>query len=110
MLLKSLRFLPLLALVCSVASAQDYPTRPVIIVVPFAAGGPTDTLARYLSNIMAFKLKQQVIVENIVGAGGTVGINRVAKSKNDGHTLLLMHIGMSTSPSLYKELPYNTLN
>jgi tripartite-type tricarboxylate transporter receptor subunit TctC len=106
-----LRFLSVLALLSSAASgAQDYPTRPVIIVVPFAAGGPTDTLGRYLGNIMSPKLKQPVLVENTAGAGGTIGINKVAKSKNDGHTLLLMHIGMSTSPSLYKTLPYDTLN
>jgi tripartite-type tricarboxylate transporter receptor subunit TctC len=110
MLRKRLRLLPLLALVCAHAWAQDYPSRPVIVVVPFAAGGPTDTLARYLGNVLSPKLKQSVIVENTVGAGGTIGINKVAKSKNDGYTLLLMHIGMSTSPSLYKQLPYDTLN
>jgi tripartite-type tricarboxylate transporter receptor subunit TctC len=92
------------------ASAQDYPTKPVTVVVPFAAGGPTDTLARNLGVILTNQLKQQVIVDNSGGAGGTIGINKVAKAKPDGYTLLLMHIGMSTAPALYRKLPYDTLN
>ena len=110
MSLTLLGFLSTMVLMSSAAWAQDYPAKPVIVVVPFAAGGPTDTLARYLGSVMSRSLKQQVIVENTAGAGGTIGINKVAKARNDGYTLLLMHIGMSTSPSLYKELPYNPLN
>ena len=111
MLLKSIRFLAVLPLIaCAGVLAQDYPNKPIVMVVPFAAGGPTDTLARQLGAVLAPKLKQQVIIENTAGAGGTIGINKVAKARNDGYTLLLMHVGMSTSPSLYKELPYNTLN
>jgi tripartite-type tricarboxylate transporter receptor subunit TctC len=91
------------------AHAQDYPTRPIMLVVPFAAGGPTDTLARNLGQSMAKTLKQQVVVENRVGAGGTIGAAHVAKAKPDGYTELLAHIGMSTAPALYRKLPFNPL-
>ena len=90
--------------------AQDYPSKSVTLVVPFAAGGPTDTLARNLGVTLTQSLKQQIVVDNSVGAGGTIGINKVAKARNDGYTLLLMHIGMSTSPALYRKLPYDTVN
>ena len=99
-----------LALAATLAAAQDFPTRPITVVVPFAAGGPTDTLARNLGVALTNVLKQQVIIDNSGGAGGTIGINKVAKAKPDGYTLLLMHIGMSTSPALYRKLPYDTLN
>src|SRR4051812_8521682 len=92
------------------ALAQDYPAKPVVIVVPAAAGGPTDTLTRVLASSMGEALKQQMIVENAGGAGGTIGVNKAAKSRADGYTLLLYHIGMATSPSLYRKLPYDTLN
>ncbi len=92
------------------AMAQDYPSKPITLIVPFAAGGPTDTLARNLGVTLTNSLKQTIVVDNSGGAGGTIGINKVAKAKNDGYTLLLMHIGMSTSPALYRKLPYNTLN
>ncbi len=91
------------------ASAQDYPTRTVTIIVPFAAGGPTDTVTRLVAQSMTKTLGQTVIVENVVGAGGTIGANKVAKSKPDGYTLLLWHIGMSTAPALYRNLPFNPL-
>ena len=107
----SLRYFSALALAVAVnAFAQDYPNKQVVIVVPFAAGGPTDTLARNLGVTLTNLLKQQMIVDNAGGAGGTIGINKVAKAKNDGYTLLLMHIGMSTSPALYRKLPYDTMN
>ena len=92
------------------AGAQDYPNKSITIIVPFAAGGPTDTLARNLGVTLTNALKQQVVVDNSGGAGGTIGINKVAKSKNDGYTLLLMHIGMATAPALYRTLPYDTMN
>jgi tripartite-type tricarboxylate transporter receptor subunit TctC len=92
------------------AAAQDYPTKPINIIVPAAAGGPTDTLTRVLAAAMGEALKQQMIVENVGGAGGTIGINRAAKARADGYTLLLYHIGMATSPALYRKLPYDTLN
>lgn len=87
--------------------AQQYPSRTITVIVPFAAGGPTDTVARLVSQSMAKTLGQVVIVENTAGAGGTIGVEKVAKSKPDGYTLLLMHIGISTSPSLYRNLRYD---
>ena len=89
------------------AGAQDYPTRTITVVVPFAAGGPTDTVTRLLSQSMTKSLGQTVIVENTGGAGGTIGVEKVARAKPDGYTLLLMHIGISTSPSLYRNLRYD---
>jgi tripartite-type tricarboxylate transporter receptor subunit TctC len=97
-------------LASSAAPAQDYPAKPIVIIVPAAAGGPTDTLTRVLAQQMGEALKQQMIIENVGGAGGTIGINRAAKARNDGYTLLLYHIGMATSPALYRKLPYDTLN
>jgi tripartite-type tricarboxylate transporter receptor subunit TctC len=92
------------------ASAADYPTRPITMVVPFSAGGPTDTVTRLVAEAMGKDLGQQILVENVGGAGGTLGAGRVAKSDPDGYTLLLHHIGMATSASLYRKLPYDTLN
>jgi len=68
---------------------QDYPTRPITVVVPFAAGGPTDTLARNLGVVMGPLLKQQIVIDNSAGAGGTIAANKVAKARPDGYTLLL---------------------
>ena len=90
-------------------AAREFPSRPVTLVVPFSAGGPTDTLARNLGQSMSKELKQQVVIENRVGAGGTIGAAHVAKAKPDGYTVLLAHIGMSTAPALYRRLPYNPL-
>jgi putative tricarboxylic transport membrane protein len=87
--------------------AQDYPTRTITMVVPFTAGGPTDTVARLLAEAMQRDLGQQIVVENVQGAGGTIGAGRVAKAEPDGYTLLLHHIGMATSATLYRSLPYN---
>lgn len=92
------------------ASAQKYPDKVITIVVPFAAGGPTDTVARLVAVPMSKMLGQQLIVENTLGAGGTIAVNRVAKAAPDGYTLLLHHIGMSTAPALYRKLPYDTIN
>ena len=99
-----------LVAVATAAAAQDFPNKPITVIVPFAAGGPTDTVARLVAQSMTNYLKQQVIVENAGGAGGTIGANKVAKSKPDGYTLLLHHIGHTTAPSLYRKLPYDTLN
>jgi tripartite-type tricarboxylate transporter receptor subunit TctC len=79
------------------------------MMVPFTAGGPTDTVARLIAVPMTKALKQQVIVENVGGAGGTIAGNRVAKAAPDGYTILIHHIGMSTAPALYRKLPYNPL-
>jgi tripartite-type tricarboxylate transporter receptor subunit TctC len=90
-----------------VASAETYPERTITMIVPFAAGGPTDTVARLIAEPMSKTLGQQVIVENVGGAGGTLGAGRVAKADPDGYTLLLHHIGQSTSASLYRKLAYD---
>ena len=97
-------------LVVSPVSAQKYPDKVITMVVPFTAGGPTDTVGRLIAQPMTMALKQQVIIENIGGAGGTIAASRVARSAPDGYTLLLHHIGMSTAPTLYRKLPYNPLN
>jgi tripartite-type tricarboxylate transporter receptor subunit TctC len=90
--------------------AQQYPTKVITLVVPFAAGGPTDTVARLVAKAMGDSLKQQIIVENVGGAGGTIAPARVAKAAPDGYTILIHHIGMSTAPALYRKLPYDPLN
>ena len=98
------------ALVASSAFAA-YPEKPITIVVPFAAGGPTDKVARDLAVVLAKGLNNQtVIIENVGGAGGTLGAAKVAKANADGYTLLLHHIGMATSPALYRNMPYKTLD
>jgi tripartite-type tricarboxylate transporter receptor subunit TctC len=89
------------------AAAQEYPTRTISIVVPFAPGGPTDTVTRLVGQAMGKSLGQTMIVENVAGAGGTIGVEKVARAKPDGYTLLLMHIGISTAPSLYRSLPFD---
>ncbi len=93
----------------SVTAAQTYPTKPVTVVVPFAAGGPTDTVTRLVAQNMSKTLGQTVLVENVGGAGGNIGNEKVAKAAPDGYTLLLMHIGISTSATLYRNLRYNAL-
>lgn len=97
-------------LAVSSVGAQQYPNRVITLIVPFTAGGPTDTVARLIAQPMSKTLKQQVIVENVGGAGGTVGAARVARSAADGYTLFLHHIGQSTAPSLYRKLPYDAVN
>src|SRR3954468_12429780 len=89
------------------AYGQAYPTKTITMVVPFAAGGPTDTVARLVAQSMTTTLKQTVIVENVGGAGGTIGAARVAKAPADGYTIFLHHIGQSTAPSLYRKLSYD---
>jgi tripartite-type tricarboxylate transporter receptor subunit TctC len=82
------------------AAAQAYPNRPITIVVPAGAGGPTDTVSRLIGESMSRTLGQQVIVENVGGAGGTIGVGRVAKAPADGYTLVVWHIGQATAPAL----------
>ena len=90
-------------------AGEAFPGKPVVMVVPFTAGGPTDTVARNLAAVMSKALKQTVIVENVGGAGGTIGANKVAKAKPDGYAILLYHIGMATAPALYRKLSFNPL-
>ena len=97
----------LTALAGQSAFAQAYPDKPITVIVPFAAGGPTDTVARIFAQSMTGYLKQQVIVENVGGAGGTLGAARVARSEPNGYTIFLHHIGQSTAPGLYRKLSYN---
>jgi tripartite-type tricarboxylate transporter receptor subunit TctC len=97
------------AAMAGTAFAQGYPERQVTMVVPFAAGGPTDTVARLIAEKMSADLGQQVIVENVGGAGGTLGAGQVAAAEPDGYTVLLHHIGMATSATLYRQLPYDPL-
>ena len=91
------------------ASAQAYPERPVTMVVPFAAGGPGDKVARVVAAAMSADLGQEIVVENIGGAGGSLGAGRVADAEPDGYTLLLHNIGMATGPTLYRQLPFDPL-
>ncbi|HUR88357.1 MAG TPA: tripartite tricarboxylate transporter substrate-binding protein [Ramlibacter sp.] len=90
------------------AHAADYPAKdkPVTIIVPFAAGGPTDKVARDLAEALRKPLGTTVIVDNAAGAGGSIGANKVAKAASDGYTLLLTHIGMATMPTLVRNIPF----
>ena len=90
------------------AFAQDYPSRPITIVVPAAAGGPTDTISRVTAQAMSKVLGQQVLIENVGGAGGTLGTGRVVRAAPDGYTLLIYHVGLATAATLYRQLPYDT--
>jgi tripartite-type tricarboxylate transporter receptor subunit TctC len=94
------------------AGAQDvYPTEPVTVIVPFAAGGPTDGLARIVAQSLTEKLGQQVLVENAPGAGGTIGSGRAARAEPDGYTLLVGHAGtLAANVGLYKKLPYSSVD
>ena len=97
------------SLVATTAFAE-YPEKPVTLVVPFAAGGPTDKVARDLAEALRKPLGgQSIVIENVGGAGGTLGAAKVSKAASDGYTLLLHHIGMSTSPALYRKMAYDTL-
>jgi len=94
----------------STSHAQaTFPNRTVTIVVPFAAGGPTDVVARTLGTLMSRQLGQSVVVENKLGAGGTVAAAYVTKAAPDGYTLLLHHNGMATAPALYRKMAYNPM-
>lgn len=98
------------ALVVAACSGTGaYPSKPITFVVPFAAGGPTDTVTRLVAEPMSQTLGQQIIVQNVAGAGGTVAAGQVAAAASDGYTVLMHHIGMSTAPSLYRELAYDPL-
>lgn len=107
-------FKPLLAaglglLTLAAAAQGTFPDRPVALVVPFAAGGPTDVVARMIAIPMGKALGQTVLVENTVGAGGTIAATRVARAQPSGHTIFIHHMGMATAPALYKKLQFDPL-
>src|SRR5258708_34178589 len=91
------------------AYAQNHPTIPTYLYIPFAAGGPTDTLGRNLAQVMGKPLKQQLIVENVVGAGGTIAVARAAKAAPDGYPVLRHHIGMAAPPGVRRTPPFRPL-
>ncbi len=101
-----------LLLACSflvpAASHAAYPDKPITLVVPFSAGGPTDRIARDIAEAMRKSLGQTVVVDNTAGAGGTIGTARALRAPADGYTLLVHHIGLATAPALYKKLGYKT--
>ena len=100
-----------LAALAALPALAAYPEKTVTIVVPFAAGGPTDKVARDLAEALRKGLgNQSVVIENVGGAGGTLGAAKVAKAAPDGYTFLLHHIGMATAPALYRSLPYKVLD
>ncbi len=103
----------LLLAACLIASGPvlaEYPDKPVTLVVPFAAGGPTDKVARDLAEALRKPLGASLVVDNVGGAGGTLGANKAAKATPDGYTLLLHHIGIASAAALYRKLPYQTLD
>jgi len=99
-----------LALVAGSALAQNYPTKSVTMMVPFAAGGPTDTVARLVAQGMTKPLGETVIVENRPSAGGILAPEQVKNARPDGYTILIHHIGMATTPTLYRKLRFDPLN
>jgi tripartite-type tricarboxylate transporter receptor subunit TctC len=102
------RLIPaLFALAAVQAAAQNYPARSINLIVPFAAGGPSDALARVIGQAMSATLGQQIAIDNVTGAGGTLAAAKGAQARPDGYTLLLAHIGQSASVTLYRKLPYD---
>ena len=110
-LTRALSYLALLffSMTSGLTLAQNYPTKPITLIVPFAAGGPTDIVARTLAATMSKTVGQTVLVDNKLGAGGTMAAAFVASAQPDGYTLLIHHNGMSTAPALYRKLSFNPL-
>ena len=97
-------------LTSNIATAEkDWPTKSIQLVVPFAAGGPTDTIARLIAVPMGQALGQTVVVENVNGAGGTIASTKVARATPDGYTIYIHHMGMATANALYDKLPYDPM-
>ena len=94
---------------CDLVGGGEYPNKEITLVVPFAAGGPTDTVTRLISEPMAEELGVEIVVQNVEGAGGTTAAGQVADADPDGYTVLIHHIGMSTAPTLYPNLAYDPL-
>jgi len=91
------------------AAADSYPSKTITMIVPFAAGGPTDVVARLIAAPMGKSLGQMILVDNAVGAGGTIGTAKTARAAPDGYTIFLHHMGMSTAPALYRKLSFDPL-
>jgi len=104
-----LRLFAVAVFLCSAASAQNFPARPVAIVVPFSAGGPTDTIARIMAERMAKSLGQTVVVENVTGAGGNIGVGRVVRAAPDGYMVSIGHIGPHVINGAMYQLDYDLL-
>src|SRR5436305_11874395 len=96
-----LLFAAAFTLAATAASAQNYPNRPITLIVPFAAGGATDAIARILNESMTQSLGQQVVIETVGGAGGMIGAARVARAAPDGYTILLHQVGLAAGMTLY---------
>lgn len=109
-LLKALVLTAAATLTAAAALADDYPRRSIVMVVPFSAGGPTDTLGRILAERMGRSLKQTVLVENVTGAGGTIANNKVIKAAPDGYTMMIGHIGTHVLAVPVQGLPNDYLN
>jgi tripartite-type tricarboxylate transporter receptor subunit TctC len=107
--LRNLAPLAILLLASPLVHAQAYPTKPVNMLVPYAAGGPTDTVARVTALAMGKSLGQTVVVENRPSAGGIIAPEAVKNANPDGYTILIHHIGMATTPALYRQLRFNPL-
>jgi tripartite-type tricarboxylate transporter receptor subunit TctC len=90
------------------ARGDDYPSRSVVIVCPYPAGGPTDQLARIVADALSKQMNQNFVVENVTGGGTIIGTNKVVKAAPDGYTLLLHNLQISANPTLYKSLPFDT--
>jgi tripartite-type tricarboxylate transporter receptor subunit TctC len=99
-----------LALAASAAAAQAYPSRPITMVMPYAPGGPGDTITRVFAAAMQKTLGQQIVVDNPSGASGTIGTAKVARSAPDGYTLLMIHVSHATNLAMYKGLPYHPVD
>ena len=99
----------LAALSLGALAQSAWPEKPVTLIVPFAAGGPTDVVARMIAIPMGKSLGQTVLVENTVGAGGTIAATKVARAAPNGNTIFIHHMGMSTAPALYKKLSFDPL-
>jgi len=92
------------------AAAQEFPSRPITLVMPYAPGGPGDVITRVFAGAMQKTLGQQVVVENPAGASGSIGTARVARARPDGYTLLMIHVSHATNVAMYKSLPYHPVD
>ena len=104
--------LALTALFClaTLASAQDYPSRPITMVMPYAPGGPGDAITRIFANAMQKTLGQTIVVDNTAGASGSIGSAKVARAKPDGYTLLMIHVSHATNLAMFKNLGYHPVD